>query len=100
MLRKGNPSALLVGMKTGAATVKKSKEFPQNIKNRTIALAGVAQWIECWPMNQRVTGSIPRQGTCLCCGSVPSGRHVRSNHTLRFLSFSFSLPPLSLKINT
>ena len=23
------------------------------------ALAGVAQWIECWPVNQRVTGSIP-----------------------------------------
>ena len=29
------------------------------------ALAGVAQWIECWPANQKVTGSIPSQGTCL-----------------------------------
>ena len=31
-------------------------------------LAGVAQWIECWPENQRVTSLIPSQGTCLGCG--------------------------------
>ena len=31
------------------------------------ALAGVAQWIECWPVNQRVAGLIPSQGTCLGC---------------------------------
>ena len=30
-----------------------------------LALAGVAQWIEYWPVNQRVAGSIPSQGTCL-----------------------------------
>ena len=29
------------------------------------SLAGVAQWIECQPVNQRVTGLIPSQGTCL-----------------------------------
>ena len=29
------------------------------------ALAGVAQWIEHWPVNQRVSSSIPSQGTCL-----------------------------------
>ena len=34
-------------------------------------LAGVAQWIECQPANQRVTGSIPSQGTCLGCGPDP-----------------------------
>ena len=28
-------------------------------KNQPMALAGVAQWIEHWPMNQRVTCSIP-----------------------------------------
>ena len=28
-------------------------------------LAGVAQWIEHWPVNQRVACSIPSQGTCL-----------------------------------
>ena len=30
-----------------------------------LALAGVAQWIEHGPANQRVTGSIPSEGTCL-----------------------------------
>ena len=42
-------------------------ERPENfgvIKTKG-ALAGVAQWIECWPANQRVAGSIPSQGTCL-----------------------------------
>ena len=29
------------------------------------ALAGLAQWIECWPASQRVTGSIPSQGAHL-----------------------------------
>ena len=33
--RKGTPSALLVGMQTGAATVENSMEFPQNTKNGT-----------------------------------------------------------------
>ena len=32
MQRKGNPSALLVGMQTGAATVENSMEFPQKLK--------------------------------------------------------------------
>ena len=34
MWRKGNPSALLVGVQTGAATVENSMEMPQKIKNR------------------------------------------------------------------
>ena len=29
------------------------------------APAGVPQWIECQPANQRVASSIPNQGTCL-----------------------------------
>ena len=29
------------------------------------ALAGVAQWIKCQPVNQRVAGSIPSHGICL-----------------------------------
>ena len=33
--RKGNPSALLVGMQTGAATVENSVKFPQKTKNGT-----------------------------------------------------------------
>ena len=32
---KGNPSALLVGMQTGKATVENSMEFPQKTKNGT-----------------------------------------------------------------
>ena len=36
-----------------------------------LALAGVVQWIELRPVNQRVTGSIPSQGTCLAFGPGP-----------------------------
>ena len=32
------------------------------------SLAGVAQWVEHWPVNPKVSCSIPSQGTCLCCG--------------------------------
>ena len=35
MWRKGDPSTLLVGMQTGAATVENSMEFPQKMKNET-----------------------------------------------------------------
>ena len=32
-MEKGNPSALLVGLQTGVATVENSMEIPQKIKN-------------------------------------------------------------------
>ena len=35
------------------------------------ALAGVAQWIECGPAKQRVTGLIPSQGSYLGFGPGP-----------------------------
>ena len=35
MWRKGNPSALLVGIQIGAATVENSMEFPQKTKKGT-----------------------------------------------------------------
>ena len=35
MWRRGMPSALLVGMQTGAAIVENSMKFPQKIKNGT-----------------------------------------------------------------
>ena len=35
------------------------------------ALGGVGQWIERWPANPKVAGSIPSQGTCLSCGTGP-----------------------------
>ena len=31
-------------------------------------LAGMAQWIELWPVNRKVASSIPRQGTCVGLG--------------------------------
>ena len=43
----------------------------QLIKNIASALAGVAQWIECQPVNQRVIGWIPSQGTFLTCEPGP-----------------------------
>ena len=42
-----------------------------SIKQEQKALAGVAQWIECWPANQRVAGWSPSLGTCLGCGPGP-----------------------------
>ena len=35
------------------------------------ALAVVARWIECQPVNQEVAGSIPGQGTSLDCRPGP-----------------------------
>ena len=34
-------------------------------------LAGVAQWIEHWPVNRKVASSIPSQDTCLGCRPGP-----------------------------
>ena len=65
----------------------------------SFSLAGVAQWIEHQPVNQRVSVSIPGLGHMP--GSQarsPRRGHSRGNYTLMFLSHSFSLP-LSLKIN-
>ena len=50
-------------------------------ENVILALAGVAQWIERWPANQRVAGSIPSQGTCLHCWPRPQfGANERHTH--------------------
>ena len=38
-----------------------------NLKSAFSALAGVTQWIEHQPVNQRVASLIPSQGTCLGC---------------------------------
>ena len=38
--RKGNPSALLMGMQIGAATVENGMEFPQKTKNGIAFLPG------------------------------------------------------------
>ena len=46
------------------------RRITTNLKQQT-ALDGVAQWIEHGPGNQRFSGSIPSQGTCLGCGLGP-----------------------------
>ena len=57
-----------------------------------MALAGVAQWTECWPANHRVAGSIPCQGTRLGCGPGAQYRaHKRRPHIE--VSLLLFLPP-------
>ena len=57
-----------------------------------ITLAGMALWIEHGPANQRVTGSIPSQGTFLGCSPGPqSGVYKRQPHI--DVSLSLFLPP-------
>ena len=41
------------------------------IEKEKAAMAGVAQWIERWPVNRMVTGSIPSQDTYLGFGPGP-----------------------------
>ena len=68
----------------GAATLKSL------LLKRSPALTGMAQWTECWPVNQRVTGSIPSQDTCVGCGPGLQWRQVRGNYTLMgFFCFLF-----------
>ena len=50
-------------------SLSKSNNFFKKIQK--LALASVAQWIGCWPANQRVAGLIPSQGTCLGFRSGP-----------------------------
>ena len=59
--------------------------------NRQRTLAGMAQWIECQPVNQKVSGSIPRQGTCLGGRQDPQQVAQEKHHTSMFLSPSPSL---------
>ena len=68
-------------------------------KKRLQALAGVDQWIECQPANQRVAGSIPSQGTGLGCGPGPWWEaHERQPQIDGFSPFlSPSLLPLKIK---
>ena len=62
------------------------------------ALAGVAQWLAYWPVNQKVTGLIPSQDTCLGCGPGPQAGGLREatdlcvSCTPMFLFLSFSFP--------
>ena len=65
-------------------------------RNEKGALAGVAQCIECRPVEQGVTGSIPSQGACLGCGPGPQwGVHERQPHIN--VSLPLFLPPFPSK---
>ena len=55
-------------MKTENNKLNNKKIIAPNKLNKNIsslALAGVVQWTECQPANQRGAGSFPSQGTCL-----------------------------------
>ena len=69
-----------------------TKRHTTQFKNQQRALAGVAQWIECRPVNQRVVGLIPTRAHAWFVGQVPSRGRMKGNHILMFLSLSFSLP--------
>ena len=61
-----------------------------------LALAGVAQWIECWPVKPKGHRFISQsRAYAWVAGQLPTRERTRGNHTLMFLSFSL---PLSLKI--
>ena len=68
-----------------------------------MALAGVAHWIAWHPVNQGGRWfDFPSRAQAWVAGWVPSVGHMRGNHTLMFLSLSFSpsLSPSLLLSNT
>ena len=75
-----------------------------NIMFVYLALAGMAQWNEREPVDEKLTGLIPSQGTWLGGGPDPQLGRARGNQ-LMFLSYQCFSPslspsfPLSLKIN-
>ena len=65
-------------------------------ENWLYALTGVAQWIEHGLQTKRLLVQFLVRAYAWVVGQIPSWGHVRGNHTLVFLSLSFSLPsPLS-----
>ena len=65
-------------------------------ENLILALAGVAQWIEHGLLSKGSQVRFPVGAHAWVAGQVLGGEHVRGNHTLMFLSLSFSLPsPIS-----
>ena len=74
-----------------------SVQLKESIKVKERALAGVAQWIECGLQTKGSLVQFPVRAHAWVVGQVPSGGHVRGNHTLMFLSPSYSLPSLLSK---
>ena len=75
-----------------------------NLLKTSVALAGVAQWIDCPSANLEVAGWIPSQGTCVGSGPGPwlgafdRQQLVYVSHICFYPSFSPRFP-LFLKIN-
>ena len=67
-------------------------------KKKVLALAGVVQWIEGRPVNQRVAGSIPSKGTCLSYEPGPQ-QGVRERQPHIDVSLPLFLPPFPLSKN-
>ena len=71
-------------------------------KAELLALAGVAQWIECWPANRKVASLILVRAHAWVASQVPSWDCARDNRSM-YLSHTVSLPlflsPPSLKVN-
>ena len=63
---------------------------------KKIVLACVAQWIEHGLQTKALLVQFPVRAHAWATGQIPSRGHARGNHTLIFLSLSFSFPsPLS-----
>ena len=70
----------------------------------TFALDGVVEWVERWPANRRVAGSISGQDRCLICGPCPQVGVYERQPVDVSLTLMFSPPlssslPISLKID-
>ena len=66
-------------------------------KHSTIGCPGWCSSVDWeWAVNQMSPVQFPVRAHACVAGQVPSGGHMRGNHTLMFLSLSFSFPsPLS-----
>ena len=73
--------------------VQKVERLPNKINP---GLAGVVQWIEGRPVNQKAAFSIPSKGTCLGCVPDPQSGHmpgVCDKQTHIDISLPLFLPP-------
>ena len=68
MRLKPSHSEVFLPMRYEMALICPAEPTRQTKKTGKVALDGVAQWTEHWPVNQGVTGLIPSQGTCLVAG--------------------------------
>ena len=70
----------------------------KSLKFFSFTVTGVAQWVEHGLQTKWSLVWFPVRVPFWIAGQVPSGGHMRGNHTLMFLSLSFSHSFLSLKI--